>query len=62
MKKWVSSEVEGIVRKIKVNEGSPVNKGTLLVEINEIDYMLDWKRSESALKQAEANLNNAKAE
>jgi RND family efflux transporter MFP subunit len=58
----VSSEVDGIVRKIKVNEGSPVNKGTLLVEINEIDYMLDWKRSESALKQAEANLENAKAE
>jgi RND family efflux transporter MFP subunit len=58
----VSSEVDGIVRKIKVNEGSPVNKGTLLVEINEIDYMLDWKRSESALKQAGANLDNAKAE
>lgn len=58
----VSSEVDGIVRKIKVNEGSPVNKRTLLVEINEIDYMLDWKRSESALKQTEANLANAQAE
>jgi membrane fusion protein (multidrug efflux system) len=58
----VSSEVDGIVRQIKVNEGSPVNKGTLLVEINEIDYMLDWKRSGSALKQAGANLANAKAE
>jgi len=58
----VSSEVDGIVRQIKVNEGSPVNKGTLLVEINEIDYMLDWKRSESALKQVEANLANAQAE
>jgi membrane fusion protein (multidrug efflux system) len=58
----VSSEVDGIVRQIKVNEGSPVNKGTFLVEINEIDYMLDWKRSEAALKQAGANLANAKAE
>jgi membrane fusion protein (multidrug efflux system) len=58
----VSSEVDGIVRQIKVDEGSPVSKGTLLVEINEIDYMLDWKRSEAALKQAEANLTNAKAE
>jgi len=58
----VSSEVDGIVRQIKVEEGSPVSKGTLLVEINEIDYMLDWKRSEAALKQAEANLTNAKAE
>jgi membrane fusion protein, multidrug efflux system len=58
----VSSEVDGIVRKIKVEEGSPVDMGTLLVEINEIDYMLDWKRSDAALKQAEANLANAKAE
>ncbi len=58
----VSSEVDGIVRQIKVNEGSPVNKGSLLVEINEIDYALDLKRSESALRQADANLANAKAE
>jgi len=58
----VSSEVDGIVRQIKVDEGSPVSAGTLLVEVNEIDYMLDWKRSEAALKQAEANLANAKAE
>ena len=58
----VSSEVDGIIRQIRVDEGSPVNKGTLLVEINEIDYILDWKRSEAALKQAEANLANAKAE
>jgi membrane fusion protein (multidrug efflux system) len=58
----VSSEVDGIVRQIKVNEGSPVNKGTLLIEINEIDYMLDLKRSEAVIKQTEANLANAKAE
>lgn len=58
----ISSEVDGIVRQIKVDEGSPVSAGTLLVEVNEIDYMLDWKRSEAALKQAEANLANAKAE
>lgn len=58
----VSSEVDGIIRQIKVEEGSLVNKGSLLVEINEIDYSLDWKRSEAALKQAEANLDNAQAE
>jgi membrane fusion protein (multidrug efflux system) len=58
----VSSEVDGIIRQIRVDEGSPVNRGTLLVEINEIDYILDWKRSEAALKQTEANLANAKAE
>ena len=37
----VSSEVDGIVRKIKVEEGSPVDMGALLVEINEIDYVLE---------------------
>ena len=58
----VSSEVDGIIRQIKVEEGSLVNKGSLLIEINEIDYMLDSKRSEAALKQAEANLDNAQAE
>lgn len=58
----VSSEVDGIVRQLKVEEGSSVNKGSLLVEINDVDYTLDWKRSEAALKQAEANLGNAQAE
>ena len=58
----VSSEVDGIVRQLKVEEGSSVKKGSLLVEINEVDYMLDKKRSDAALKQAEANLANAKAE
>jgi membrane fusion protein (multidrug efflux system) len=58
----VSSEVDGIIRKIRVAEGSSVEAGTLLVEINEIDYMLEWKRSDAALRQSEANLANAKAE
>jgi membrane fusion protein (multidrug efflux system) len=58
----VSSEVDGIVKKIKVEEGSTVGVGTLLVEINQIDYLLDKKRSDAALKQAEASLVNVKAE
>jgi RND family efflux transporter MFP subunit len=58
----VSSEVDGIVRKITVDEGTPVNARMLLVEINEVDYMLEWKRSDAALKQAQASLVNAKAE
>jgi membrane fusion protein (multidrug efflux system) len=58
----VSSEVDGIVKKIKVEEGSAVGVGTLLVEINQIDYLLDKKRSDAALKQAEASLVNVKAE
>ena len=58
----VSSEVDGIVKKIKVEEGSAVGEGTLLVEINQIDYLLEKKRSDAALKQAEASLVNVKAE
>lgn len=58
----VSSEVDGIVKQIKVEGGSPVSKGSLLVEINAVDYTLDLKRSEAALKQAEANLDNAQSE
>lgn len=39
----VSSEVDGIVRSVRVEEGSAVGKGTLLAEVNDIDYALDEK-------------------
>jgi len=58
----VSSEVDGIVKKLAVDEGTPVGAGMLLAEINEKDYLNDWKRSDAALKQAQASLANAKAE
>ena len=58
----VSSEVDGIVRKLLVEQGTSVGMGTLLAEINETDYRLDWKRSDAALKQAQASLENSKAE
>jgi membrane fusion protein, multidrug efflux system len=58
----VSSEVDGIVKSIKVEEGYPVGRGTLLAEINQIDYELDERRADAALKQAQASLANAKAE
>jgi membrane fusion protein, multidrug efflux system len=58
----ISSEVDGIVKKIMVDEGTPVNVRMLLVEINDVDYLLDLKRSYAALKQSQASLNNAKAE
>lgn len=57
-----SSEVDGIVKSIRVNEGTPVSKGMLLAEINETDYRLEVKRSEAALRQAEATLANTKLE
>jgi membrane fusion protein, multidrug efflux system len=58
----ISSEVDGIVRKIMVDEGSQVGVKTLLAVINDIDYTLDLKRSVAALSQAKASLDNAKAE
>jgi RND family efflux transporter MFP subunit len=58
----VSSEVDGIVKSIRVEEGTAVEKGTLLAEINQVDYLLDERRADAALKQAQANLANVKAE
>jgi len=58
----VSSEVDGIVKSVRVDEGSEVSPGELLVEINPTDYILEHKRAEAALKQAEASLANVRAE
>ena len=58
----VSSEVDGIIKKITVDEGSRVGVGMLLAEINPVDYVLEERRAEAALKQAQASLTNAKAE
>ena len=58
----VSAEVDGILKDIKVDEGSAVSKGTLLAVIDDIDYDLEAKKADAALKQAEANLANTKLE
>jgi membrane fusion protein, multidrug efflux system len=56
----VSSEVDGILKSIRVQEGSPVTQGQLIAEIKETDYRLDTERAAVALKQAEASLAYAK--
>lgn len=58
----VSVEVDGILKDIKVDEGSAVSKGTVLAMIDDIDYGLEVKKADAALKQAEANLANTKLE
>jgi RND family efflux transporter MFP subunit len=58
----VSSEVDGILKSIRVDAGSPVSRGQLLAEIKETDYRLDVERAAAGLKQAEASLANAKLE
>jgi RND family efflux transporter MFP subunit len=58
----ISSELDGILKSIHVNEGSSVTRGQLIAEIKEIDYRLAMEQAAAALKQAEAALANAKLE
>jgi membrane fusion protein (multidrug efflux system) len=58
----VSSEVDGIIKEIRTDNGSPVSKGQILTIIDDSDYMLEVKRAEASLKQAEATLSNTKLE
>jgi membrane fusion protein (multidrug efflux system) len=58
----VSSEVDGILKSIQVDEGSPVSRGQLIAEIKETDYRLAGEQMNAALKQAQASLDNSKLE
>lgn len=58
----VSTEVDGILKDVKVDEGTVVSKGMTLATIDDTDYSLETKRAEAALKQAEATLANARLE
>jgi RND family efflux transporter MFP subunit len=58
----VSSEIEGLLKRITVVEGSKVSKGMLLAEVNDTDYQLALKQAEATVRQAEATLANAKQE
>jgi len=58
----VSSEVDGILQSIRVDEGSSVSRGQLIAVMKDTDYRLDAERAEAALKQAEASLANANQE
>lgn len=58
----ISAEVDGILKDVKVDEGSVVSRGQVLALIDDIDYNLDVKRADAALRQAEATLSNTKIE
>lgn len=58
----VSSELEGIVKNVRVDEGSFVSRGVRLAEINETDYRLEAIRAEASMRQTEATLANTKLE
>lgn len=58
----VSSQIDGILKELHVQEGSIVTKGMLLARIDDTDYRLELKRAEAAMRQADASLANVKAE
>lgn len=58
----VSAEVDGVLKTVKVDEGTQVLKGSVLAMIDDTDYSLEVKRAEAALRQAEATFANTKIE
>lgn len=58
----VSAELDGVLKEIRVEEGTPVSKGAILAAIDDTDYGLELRRSEAALRQAEATFENTKLE
>lgn len=58
----VSAEVDGILKEVKVDNGTAVSRGVLLSVIDDTDYGLEVKRAEAALRQANATLSNTKLE
>ena len=58
----VSSEIDGILKRITVVEGAKVDAGSLIAEIKDTDYVLAVKQAEATLRQAQATLANAKQE
>lgn len=54
----ISSELDGVLKNVSIDEGVAVSKGTILTTVDDTDYSLEVKRAEAALKQAEASLSN----
>lgn len=58
----VSAEVNGILKEVRVDNGTAVSKGMLLAVIDDTDYGLEVNRSEASLRQAHATFENTKLE
>lgn len=58
----VSSELDGILKTITVDEGSPVTRGQVIAEIKETDCQLAVEQASAIVKQAQAAVANAKQE
>jgi len=46
----VSAEVDGILKEVKVDNGTAISRGMLLTVIDDTDYGLEVKRAEAALR------------
>ncbi len=57
-----SSEVDGVVRTVSVDDGSAVAKGQLLAAVDDTDYRREVEKAQAAFRQAEATLENTKLE
>jgi len=51
----ISSQVMGIISKVKVNEGDPINEGQVLLEFDNCKIMTKIKLAEAKLKEAKAH-------
>jgi len=58
----ISPEVDGILKDIRVDEGTQVTKGTVLAVISDTDYRLNAESARAGVKQAEASLANIRIE
>ena len=58
----VSSELDGILESIRVEEGTAVKRGDLIAEIRQTDYRLALEQAAALLRQSQASLDNAKLE
>ena len=56
----LSFKVGGTIKKIHVNVGDFVNKGSVIAEIDDTDYKIKVKEAEAGLKQAESQALNTK--
>lgn len=55
----ITSQVSGVVKDINKDEGDSVTENLLLLEIDDLDYQLNYSKAESALKIVQAKLQEA---
>jgi len=58
----IGAEIDGIMKSVKIDEGTAVSKGMLLAAIDDIEYSQEALSSQAALRQADASLANTKIE